>query len=445
MHDFPHPHEHGDHEGEPQAPPDETDPIWAGERIELQSVGIDIGSSTSHLTFSRLVLRRLGESLSSRFRVVERDVLHQSPILLTPYRDPFLIDTERLDSFIRDTYARAGLTPDGIDTGAVVVTGEAAKKENAESILSLFAREAGRFVCAAAGPQLEAMMAAHGSGAVARSREGSGVFCVDIGGGTTKLAVCRDGQVAAVAVINVGGRLVAEDRGRITRLEEAGALVGDEVGLRLAVGQRIDDTRKAALAERMTACLFELIDRRPFSSLTRRLMHTPPLDDDGPIDVLMFSGGVSEYIYERERATFGDLGKALGGCQEPPAPPPARREPGDASRRHPGHGHRRGPVHGAGQREHDLHAPARSSSHPQLAGPFGEAWGTAERCGSRRSRAAGGPGPRCRAARRSSGACHSLAVWTEPQRADPVGAGVGSGPRRPAGARRGPEPTPAPT
>src|SRR2546421_1964974 len=202
MHDFPHPHEHEDHEGEPQSLPDETDPIWAGERVELQSVGIDIGSSTSHLTFSRLVLRRLGESLSSRFRVVERDVLHQSPILLTPYRDPFLIDTEQLDSFIRDAYGRAGLTPDGIDTGAVVVTGEAAKKENAESILSLFAREAGRFVCAAAGPQLEAIMAAHGSGAVARSRERGVVLSVDIGGGATQLAVCRHRQGAAVAAVH---------------------------------------------------------------------------------------------------------------------------------------------------------------------------------------------------------------------------------------------------
>src|SRR5204863_10000342 len=147
--------------------------------------------------------------------------------------------------------------------------------------------------------QLEAIMAAHGSGAVARSREGSGVLSVDIGGGTTKLAVCRAGQVAAVAVINVGGRLVAEDRGRITRLEEAGALVGDEVGLRLAVGQRIDDTRKAARAERMTACLFELIDRRPFSSLTRRLMPPAPLDDDGPSDARMRPGGVTGYSYER--------------------------------------------------------------------------------------------------------------------------------------------------
>ncbi|OLC36069.1 MAG: hypothetical protein AUH81_08730 [Candidatus Rokubacteria bacterium 13_1_40CM_4_69_5] len=197
MHDFPHPHEHEDHEGEPDALPDEADPIWAGERIELRSVGIDIGSSTSHLTFSRLVLRRLGGHLSSRFRVVQRDVVHQSPILLTPYRSPVMIDTERLNAFVRDTYTQAGLAPDGIDTGAVVITGEAARKENAQSILTMFAREAGRFVCATAGPQLEAIMAAHGSGAVARSRGGSAVLSVDIGGGTTKLAVCRDGEVAA--------------------------------------------------------------------------------------------------------------------------------------------------------------------------------------------------------------------------------------------------------
>src|SRR2546425_735456 len=176
----------------------------------------------------------------------------------------------------------------------------------------MFAREAGRFVCATAGPQLEAIMAAHGSGAVARSRGGSAVLSVDIGGGTTKLAVCRDGEVAAVAVVNVGGRLVADDGGRITRLEEAGALVGDAVGLRLAVGQRIDEGAKASLAEKMAACLFEVIDRHPLSPLTRRLMYTAPLADCGLIDIVMFSGGVSEYIYDRERAVFGDLGKALG-------------------------------------------------------------------------------------------------------------------------------------
>lgn len=314
MHDFPHPHEHEDHEGEPAALPDEADPIWAGERIELRSVGIDIGSSTSHLTFSRLVLRRLGGRLSSRYHVVQRDVLHQSPILLTPYRSPVLIDTEQLGSFIRDAYAGAGLVPDGIDTGAVVITGEAARKENAEGILAMFARDAGRFVCAAAGPQLEGIMAAHGSGAVARSRGGPSVLSVDIGGGTTKLAVCRDGEVTAVAVVNVGGRLVADDGGRITRLEDAGALIADAVGLRLALGERIDEAAKARLAEQMAACLFEVIDGRALSPLTRRLMHTAPLADGGPIEAIMFSGGVSEYFYDRERALFGDLGRALGAA-----------------------------------------------------------------------------------------------------------------------------------
>lgn len=314
MHDFPLPHEHEDHEGDPHALPDEADPVWAAERIELRSVGIDIGSSTSHLTFSRLVLRRQGDRLSSRFRVVQRDVLHQSAILLTPYRSPVTIDTERLDAFIRNAYARAALAPGDIDTGAVVITGEAAKKENAEGILSLFAREAGRFVCATAGPHLEAIMAAHGSGAVARSRGGSAVLSIDIGGGTTKLALCRDGEVAAIAVINIGGRLLADEGGCVTRVEAAGALVGDAVGRRVALGQRIDEDAKAALADRMAACLFEVIDGRPLSPLTRRLMHTPPLADGGPVDAVMFSGGVSEYIYDRERALFGDLGQALGAA-----------------------------------------------------------------------------------------------------------------------------------
>ncbi len=316
MHDFPHPHEHEDHEGDPHGVPDEADPVWASERIELRSVGIDIGSSTSHLTFSRLVLRRMALSLSSRFRVVEREVVHQSPILLTPYRDALTIDAERLGAFVDETYRRAGLAREAIDTGAVIVTGEAAKKTNAEAILGLFARDGGRFVCATAGPRLEAVMAAHGSGAVARSHSGGPVLNVDVGGGTTKLAVCRDGEVVDTAVINVGGRLLAYEDGRVTRLEEAGAWLAEAAGSRLGLGDRIDDPARAAVVRemvgRMVDCLFEVIERRPLSPLSRRLMHTEPLSGAEPIAVLMVSGGVAEYVYGRERAAFGDLGPALG-------------------------------------------------------------------------------------------------------------------------------------
>jgi ethanolamine utilization protein EutA len=316
MHDFPHPHEHEDHEGDPHGLPDESDPVWAAERIELTSVGIDIGSSTSHLTFSRLVLRRMSLSLSSRYRVVEREVVHQSPILLTPYRDPVTIDAGRLGAFVDEAYQRAGLARDAVDTGAVVVTGEAAKKANAEAILALFAREGGRFVSAAAGPRLEAIMAAHGAGAVARSRVSGPVLNVDVGGGTTTLAVCRDGEVADTAVINVGSRLLAHQAGRVSRLEEAGAWLAEAAGARLAVGDRIDGpagaTLRDAMVTRMVECLFEVIDRRPLSALARRLMHTEPLADRGPVAALTFSGGVAEYIYGRERAEFGDLGRLFG-------------------------------------------------------------------------------------------------------------------------------------
>lgn len=308
MHDFDYPHEHADHE--------ERDPVWAPDRVELRSVGIDIGSSTSHLTFSRLLLRRMSMSLSSRYRVVEREVVHQSPILLTPYRDPLTIDADRLGRFVDEAYRGAGLERDAIDTGAVVVTGEAAKKENAEAILALFARDGGKFVCAAAGPRLEAIMAAHGSGAVARSRDKGPVLNVDIGGGTTKLALCRDGEIVDTAVINLGGRLVAFADKRIARLEDAGAALAEAAGGTLALGDRIDDPRRAeilrGMVDTMVACLFDLVERRRLSPLARTLMHTEPLSTREPIAALMFSGGVSEYIYGREKTGFGDVGRTLG-------------------------------------------------------------------------------------------------------------------------------------
>lgn len=308
MHDFDYPHEHADHE--------ERDPVWASDRVELRSVGIDVGSSTSHLTFSRLLLRRLGMRLSSRYAVVEREVLHQSPILLTPYRDPLTIDADRLGRFIDEAYRGAGVARDGIDTGAVIVTGEAAKKTNAAAILALFAREGGKFVCAVAGPRLEAIMAAHGSGAVARSRARGPVLNVDVGGGTTKLALCRDGEVVDTAVINVGGRLVAFADKRVARLEDAGAVLAKAAGGKLALGDRLDDPKVAdtvrGMIGKMVDALFEVIERRPLSPLACGLMHTDPLAGREPIAALMFSGGVAEYVYGREAAGFGDVGRTLG-------------------------------------------------------------------------------------------------------------------------------------
>ncbi len=127
-----------EHEHEGDEILDENHPMWKSERISLTSVGIDIGSSTSHLIFSRLVLRRQGIVLSSRFVVVSREILSESPVLLTPYVDQTTIDTKKLDGFIQEAYRRAQLTPNDIDTGALILTGEAAKNKNAEAVAALF-------------------------------------------------------------------------------------------------------------------------------------------------------------------------------------------------------------------------------------------------------------------------------------------------------------------
>ena len=206
--------------------------------------------------FSRLVLERQGLALSSRFNVVERTIVHRSPILLTPYTDPMTIDTEELSRFIKGVYEDAGLSVDDVDTGATIFTGEAAKKRNAEAIAALFASQAGKFVCATAGPNLEAVMAAHGSGACARSAAPGGadgsprvVLNIDMGGGTTKFAVCRGGEIVETAAINVGARLVAMDaESRLERIAPAGQVIAGELGITLALGQTLTEEHQGAMA-----------------------------------------------------------------------------------------------------------------------------------------------------------------------------------------------------
>lgn len=295
---------------------DEDNPLWKTEQVKLKSVGIDIGSSTSHLMFSNLVLRRLGALLSSKFVVVERTVTWKSPILLTPYKNRHLIDAQALSAFIADSYRQAGHLPEEIDTGAVIITGEALRKENAESILGLFASQAGKFVCATAGPNLEAMLAAHGCGGVRKSFFNGiekTVMVVDVGGGTTKIAIARRGVVRETSAVNVGARLLVTDKeGRLTRVEKAAQVVGEELGIDLSVGQRISESLKQEVSSRLADILFNILERRPLGALAERLMITPPLRYAGAIDTVVFTGGVAEYIYGCEERDFGDLGLYFG-------------------------------------------------------------------------------------------------------------------------------------
>lgn len=305
-------HDHGYDDDRTDGLEEEEPPLEA-ETIRLTTVGIDIGSSTSHLVFSRLRLQRLGQYLSSRYVVVNREVLYRSPILLTPYHADSTIDAERLEKFVHQAYEEAGLTPAEIESGAIILTGEAVRRRNARAIADLFASEAGKFVCASAGPNLEAVMAAQGSGAVYISRDPiQTVLNVDVGGGTSKLALVRDGEVLETAAINVGGRLVAMDPDRsIVRIEPSARRVADSLGIELELGRALPLQDQRRLAEALAECLFQMIRREPLSELAEQLLLTPPLGSMDSIDTVAFSGGVSEYIYDREERDFGDLARSL--------------------------------------------------------------------------------------------------------------------------------------
>ncbi len=259
------------------------------DQISILTVGVDIGSSTSHLVFSRIVLERL----DSRYVVAQRETLYESGIRLTPYQssEGNDIDAIALGQFIAQQYQAAGINPESIDTGALILTGVAARRSNARAIGDLFACEAGRMVAVSAGDSLETIMAAHGSGAVARSRrDRATIMNIDIGGGTSKIAICADGKVIAHTALDVGARLVSFDAsGRIDRVEAAAARD-------FQVGDVLDCAKAEAFANHLADRL-ELV----MTSL-------------GKVDAVTVSGGVAEYFYDREKASYGDLGMLLAAA-----------------------------------------------------------------------------------------------------------------------------------
>lgn len=279
------------------------------DEIRLVSVGVDIGSSTSHLVFSRIVLERL----DSRYIVSERKVMHESEVLLTPYAADMSIDAIALGNFIDRQYALAQIDPLAIDTGALILTGVAVRRSNARAIGDLFAAQAGKFVSVSAGDALEATLAAFGSGAATRSiREAVRVMNIDIGGGTSKIAVCEAGELVDLTAVDIGARIVSFDAaGRVQRIEAAGHRFARDVGLSLELGVIPDPQGLNRMVERMADCLCDILQKASLDPSTAALLRLDPLRNERVPDVITFSGGVSEYIYGLQTQSFGDLGPQL--------------------------------------------------------------------------------------------------------------------------------------
>lgn len=291
------------------------------EQIHMLSAGIDIGTSTSQMVFSRLTVENTAGYFSvPSVSIIEKEVIYQSRIYATPLLDGVLIDGEALEKILENEYKTAGIVPSQVETGAVIITGESARKENARVILERMSRFAGDFVVSTAGPDLEAVIAGQGSGAWRFSKEhGEAVVNLDIGGGTTNIVLFDEGQVRAKGCLDIGGRQVlVDERGCLSYISPSAEKIGEAYGLQLSVGEPVSRPALEQLCDAMCELLGQLVETGESSTLlegVRTSGSTPfHLPSGRAVRYLCFSGGVADCMEKEERDLFryGDIGVLLG-------------------------------------------------------------------------------------------------------------------------------------
>ena len=267
--------------------------------FDILSVGVDVGSSTSHLVFSNLFLKKDARSDTKRFKIYKRRIVYEGRIIHTPFLDDKTIDINSLTEFFKAEYKLAGIDPADIQTGAVIVTGESARKKNARQIAEALSNDAGKFVAATAGPNFESVLAAMGSGAAIRSKDyNRTIISCDIGGGTSNIAVIKNGQTGSTSCISVGGRLLGvSSEGKIWRIDKPARRVLQHLGLNYEVGDRISQQHIKRVSAAFCEVLFEVLTGPAKSVLARQLMLTDDLQFPDRIDEYSFSGGVAELMY----------------------------------------------------------------------------------------------------------------------------------------------------
>lgn len=293
---------------------------------ELLSVGLDVGSTTTQLIVSRLTVENKASAFAvPEMQISQRQVVYQSPVYFTPLLGHALVDGDSIRAIVEKEYSAAGITKAEVDTGAVIITGETSRKENAKAVLHALSHYAGDFVVATAGPELESVLAAKGAGADTLSvQTGKPVLHMDIGGGTSNLALLRDGKVVAAGCLNVGGRLVKTGAGgKVTYVSPVLQGLTD-----LQPGDYPTPGQLEGIARVLTCGLEMAAGLRPATELLEKLWTA----ECGPIwgataehaghrnripvpagCIISFSGGVADCIETVHRpGTFGDMGVELG-------------------------------------------------------------------------------------------------------------------------------------
>ena len=281
---------------------------------QIISAGIDIGTSTTKLILSRFTLvNTAGTTHVPRIEITEKEIIHKSSIYRTPLLNDKLIDMKAVLRLVEQEYEKAGVRPRDIKTGAIIITGETATKQNAEEMLHLLSEEAGEFLVATAGPVLEGIIAGKGSGAFQRSKEtGKTIANIDIGGGTANIAVYQAGILRGTCTLHIGGRLIEFDHNRVKNVSAPVQDLLKELGLSVKAGEKVSLDFVGPVTRAMARVLVHILQRKITKEDEVLLLGHPP-DWEIPIDQIMFSGGVSECIYGQEplSGSYTDIGVYL--------------------------------------------------------------------------------------------------------------------------------------
>ena len=284
-------------------------------------MGLDVGTTTTVLVLTRLCLKNMGAvTYVPRVEIVSKEIIYAGRIHMTPFQGEDAIDEDALMALVLGEYERAGVSPSDVQSGAIIVTGQASLKSNAQVLLHKLAANAGKFVVATAGPELEAVIAGRGSGAASRSRKfGRAVANLDIGGGTTNIALFSGGEPLDAVALNVGGRLIrVNSQTRVVEHVSApGAEVLASIGLDVREGRAVNLHELRLVAARLAGVLEEVMTGS-LSPLASRLMIGEARGLKSCPTEICFSGGVSSLLYSGdpvptidEAVRFGDFGPLL--------------------------------------------------------------------------------------------------------------------------------------
>jgi ethanolamine utilization protein EutA len=287
--------------------------------VSMLSVGIDIGTTTTQVVFSKLTMveaARAGQI--PRVEIADREIHYESEIVFTPLIDAETINAQQLAEIVRREYAHAGVSPTQVETGAVIITGETAKKKNADLVLEAIAGLAGDVVVTVAGPHVESMISGRGSGAASYSRQHfTTVTNLDIGGGSSNSAIFRQGELIASAAMNFGGRVVEIEGAHIRHITRPAHTILDHLGMHIRPGDLATLADMTRIADCMAELAVELIEGTS-STLAQQLYITPPSPISGRGHSVMFSGGIGYYYYHpidlhniRDVSIHADIGPLL--------------------------------------------------------------------------------------------------------------------------------------